>query len=86
MTLFLAGYAGCHHPAILPASQRELIHLRFNAEHAAAPGGLKKGVFMPTTKPHVKAYLSTEEYALVAAMASQAGLSISNFVRQVCLA
>jgi len=41
---------------------------------------------MPTTKPHVKAYLSTEEYALVAAMASQAGLSISNFVRQVCLA
>ena len=30
---------------------------------------------MPTTKPHVKAYLSTEEYALVADMAGRAGLS-----------
>ena len=41
---------------------------------------------MPTTKPHLKAYLSAEEYAQVAAMAARAGLSISNFVRQVCLA
>ena len=40
---------------------------------------------MPTTKPHIKAYLSTEEYAQVADMAGRAGLSISNFVRQVCL-
>jgi hypothetical protein len=41
---------------------------------------------MPTSKPHVKAYLSPEEYSQVATMAGRAGISISNFVRQVCLA
>jgi hypothetical protein len=41
---------------------------------------------MPTTKPYVKSYLSPEEYAQVADMAGRAGLSISNFVRQICLA
>ena len=40
---------------------------------------------MPTQKPHIKAYLSPEEYAQVADLAGRAGLSISNFVRQVSL-
>ena len=40
---------------------------------------------MTTQKPHLKAYLSPEEYAQVADMAGRAGLSISNFVRQVSL-
>jgi hypothetical protein len=41
---------------------------------------------MPTTKPHLKAYVSAEEYARVADLAGRAGLSLSSFVRQSCLA
>jgi Trp operon repressor len=41
---------------------------------------------MPTNKPHLKAYVSPEEYARVADLAGRTGLSLSSFVRQVCLA
>ena len=40
---------------------------------------------MPTKKPFVKAYLSEEERARIASQARKAGLSISKFVREVCL-
>ena len=40
---------------------------------------------MPTKKPHLKAYVSPEEYAKVAAQAGRASLSISAFVKAVCL-
>ena len=40
---------------------------------------------MPTQKPHLKAYVSPEEYEQVAALAGRASLSISAFVKAVCL-
>jgi hypothetical protein len=40
---------------------------------------------MPTKKPHLKAYVSPEEYAHVAAQAGRGSLSISAFVKAVCL-
>jgi len=40
---------------------------------------------MPTKKPHLKAYVSPEEYAQVSAQAERASLSISAFVKAVCL-
>jgi hypothetical protein len=40
---------------------------------------------MPTKKPHLKAYVSPEEYAQVAARAGRASLSISAFVKAVSL-
>lgn len=41
---------------------------------------------MPSRKRFVKAYLDDADYDRVAAMAGQAGLSISKFVARVCLA
>ena len=41
---------------------------------------------MPTKKPYIKAYLTVDEQAQVAAKAKQARLSISKFITAVCLA
>ena len=41
---------------------------------------------MPSKKPHLKAYVSPEEYSQVAAQAGRASLSLSAFVKAVCLA
>lgn len=41
---------------------------------------------MPSKKPYIKAYLSDEEHARIASQARRAGLSVSKFVKAVCLA
>lgn len=40
---------------------------------------------MPSKKSYIKAYLSKEEQAQIAAQARRAGLSVSKFARAVCL-
>ena len=40
---------------------------------------------MSKKKPYLTAYVSPAEYARVADLAGRAGISISSFVRQVCL-
>ena len=40
---------------------------------------------MPTKKPFVKSYLTIAERRTIQAKASQTGLSVSHFVRNVCL-
>jgi len=40
---------------------------------------------MPSKKPYIKAYLSDEEHARIASQARRAGLSVSKFVKAVCL-
>ena len=39
----------------------------------------------PNRRKAVKTYLTPDEYGQVAAMANQAGLSVSTFVKRVCL-
>lgn len=41
---------------------------------------------MPKKRPYITAYLNEDEYAQVAGQAAQTGLSISAFVKRVCLA
>ena len=71
-------------PPFNPArfSAGSLFTLRFNAVPAAVDG---PGDIMPSKKPHLKAYVSPEEYDQVAAQAGRASLSISAFVKAVCL-
>jgi len=40
---------------------------------------------MPSKKPRIATYLTQEEYDQVVASAQQAGLSLSTFVKKVCL-
>jgi hypothetical protein len=74
-------------PYILPHLKTVwLIHLRFNAlDWFLRPEPNSRNNFMPTKKPHIKAYVSPEEYELVAGQAARASLSISAFVKAVCL-
>jgi hypothetical protein len=40
---------------------------------------------MPTNKKSIKSYLGTDEYDQVTSAAAKAGVSVSTFVRRVCL-
>lgn len=40
---------------------------------------------MPKKKPYLTVYLSEDEHRMIAGLAGRAGLSVSKFVRRVCL-
>jgi hypothetical protein len=67
-------------PARLKAGVYSPIGLNTRAAKAAG-----KENFMSKCKPYLTAYLSPEEYAQVAVQAGRASLSLSAFVKAVCL-
>jgi len=69
--------------SILPALRRGVYSPGGLNTRAAKAAG--KGNTMPKHKPYLTAYVSPEEYAQVSAQAERASLSISAFVKAVCL-
>jgi len=60
----------------------------YSPQGGSTPGPLKrpeKGNTMPKRKPYLTVYVSPDEYDQVAAQAERASLSISAFVKAVCL-